>query len=110
MTEGLKTMEKPEPIIAKRRGKTSENPAVFKDAYPIQEPYLYAAIIKDPDTKKTTYKIIEPTLQKNEKKLLTEVKKFLIEEIDVNLKEIETKEKAELYLEEKMRETIKNTI
>ncbi|MGD8565467.1 MAG: type II/IV secretion system ATPase subunit [Candidatus Bathyarchaeota archaeon] len=100
-------MEKIKPNTVKESEKNSGNPAIFKDVYPIQEPYLYAAIIKDPDTKKTTYKVIEPTLQKNEKKVLTEVKKLLIEEIDVNLKEIETKEKAELYLEEKLRGTIK---
>jgi len=84
-----------------------KKPAVFREAYPIQEPYVYAAIVKDPETQKTLYEIIEPTLQKEEEKHLHELKTFLMEEIDVNLKEIETKEKAENYLKEKTKEIVK---
>jgi flagellar protein FlaI len=84
-----------------------KKPAVFKEVYPIQEPYVYAAIVQDPETQKVHYEVIEPTLQKNEEKLLTEIKNFLMEEVDVNLKEIETREKAENYLKEKTKETIK---
>jgi flagellar protein FlaI len=51
--------------------------------------------------------IIEPTLQEDEEKRLKEIKQFLMEEVDVNLKEIETKEKAENYLREKTRQIIK---
>mgnify|MGYP001088366056 CR=1 FL=1 len=80
---------------------------VFREVYPIQEPYVYAAIIKDPETQKTLYEVIEPTLQKEEEAQLQEIRAFLMEEVDVNLKEIETKEKAESYLKEKTKETIK---
>jgi len=79
----------------------------FREAYPIQEPYVYAAIIKDPETQKTRYEIIEPTLQKEEEKQLNDLKSFLMEEIDVNLKEIETKKKAEDYLRKKTNEIIR---
>lgn len=82
-------------------------PAVFREAYPIKEPYVYAAIIKDPKTQKILYEIIEPTLQKEEEKRLKEIKAFLMEEVDVNLKDIETKEKAENYLKEKTNAIIK---
>ncbi len=70
----------------------------FREAYPIQEPYVYAAIIKDSETQKTRYEVIEPTLQDDEEKQLKEIKKLLMEEVDVNLKEIETRDKAENYL------------
>jgi len=80
---------------------------VFKEAYPIREPYVYAAIIKDPETQKVRYEIIEPTLQEQEEKQLKELKSFLMQEVDVNLDEIETKEKAESYLEEKTKGIIK---
>ncbi len=53
------------------------------------------------------YEIIEPTLQKNEKKYLHEIKNFLMDELDVNLKEIENKEKAENYLRQKTKKLIK---
>ena len=80
---------------------------VFREAYPIQEPYIYAAIVKDPETQKMRYEVIEPTLQQEEEKQLHEIKNFLMEELDVNPKEIETKEKAENYLKEKAREIVK---
>ncbi len=84
-----------------------KKPTAFREAYPIQEPYVYAAIMKDPETQKTRYEIIEPTLQKEEEKQLKELKSLLMEEIDVNLKEIETKDKAEDYLKRKTNEIIR---
>jgi len=103
--ETSRTVEKPEfGILIKEEGK---KPAVFREVYPIREPYVYAAIVKDPKTQKIMYEIIEPTLQKDEKERLKEIKTFLIDELNVSLKEIETKEKAENYLEEKTKETIR---
>jgi len=100
-----KTVEKPEfGILIKEEGK---KPAVFREVYPIEEPYVYAAIVKDPKTQKIMYEIIEPTLQKDEEERLKEIKTFLIDELNVSLKEIETKEKAENYLKEKTKETIR---
>ncbi|MEM0357634.1 MAG: type II/IV secretion system ATPase subunit [Candidatus Bathyarchaeia archaeon] len=104
-TKKAKTTEETEFSIvveAKER-----KPAVFREVYPIREPYVYAAIVKDPETQKTRYEVIEPTLTKEEEGRLKEVKSILMEEIDVNLKEIETKEKAEEYLREKARHVIK---
>jgi flagellar protein FlaI len=91
-------------IILKEEGK---KPTAFREVYPIKEPYVYAAIVKDPETQKTLYEVIEPTLQKEEEKRLKEVKTLLMEEVNVNLNDIETKEKAENYLAEKAKETIK---
>ncbi len=85
----------------------AKKPTMFKEAYPIQEPYVYAAIVKDPETHKTRYEIIEPTFKKEEEKQLKDLKSFLMEEVDVNLKDIETREKAGNYLREKTKETIK---
>ena len=85
----------------------AKKPTVFQEVYPLQEPYVYAAIVKEKDTQKMRYEIIEPTLQKEEEKQLREIKSFLMEELDVNLKEIENKEKAENYLQQKTRELVK---
>jgi len=105
MPKTSETVEKPEVGILIKGG--IKKPAVFREVYPIQEPYVYAAIVKDPQTQKITYKVVEPTLQKNEEEQLKEIKTFLMEEVNVNLKEIETKAKAENYLKEKTKETIK---
>jgi flagellar protein FlaI len=101
----IQAIKEPEAgIIIKEEEK---KPTVFQEIYPIQEPYVYVAIVKNPETQKIVYEVIEPTLKKEEENLLKEIKTFLMEEVDVNLKEIETREKAENYLKEKTKETIR---
>ena len=68
---------------------------------------MYAAIVKEKETQKIRYEIIEPTLQPDEEKHLHEIKNFLMDELDVNLKEIENKEKAENYLRQNIKDLIK---
>ena len=85
---------------------TRKETSTFLEVYPIQEPYVYAAIFKDPVTQRIEYQIIEPTLTEKEPQILAEIKDKLIEEIDINLKEITTKIKAEAYLTQKIREII----
>ena len=47
-----------------------KRPVVFREVYAIKEPYVYAAIVKEPETLKTLYEVIEPTLQEEEEKRL----------------------------------------
>jgi flagellar protein FlaI len=82
--------------------------AVFQEVFSIQEPFVYAALVKDPETQKVQYKVIEPTLLENETRLLAEIKRVLMEEIDVNLKDIDTRDKAARYLRQKTQEVISN--
>jgi len=85
-----------------------KKPSVFREVYPIHEPYVYAAVVREPNTQRIRYEVIEPTLLKEEEGQLKEIKAILIEEIDVHLKEIGTRDKAEEYLENKIREIIKD--
>jgi flagellar protein FlaI len=99
----MQTVEKkPKSTQEKRK------PSVFRKVYPIHEPYIYAAVVKNPTTHKIRYETIEPTLLKDEEEKLNEIKSLLMEEIDVSLKTLETKEKAEDYLKSKVQETIKD--
>ena len=82
--------------------------SVFRELYTIQEPYVYAAIVTEPETHRLKYELVEPTLLDIEKKQLNEIKTILIEEIDVNLKEIGTRKKAEEYLKIKINEILKD--
>jgi flagellar protein FlaI len=82
--------------------------SVFREVYPIHEPYVYAAVVAEPETQRIRYELIEPTLLKDEEDQLKEIKDILVEEIDVNLKEIGTRDKAEEYLKTKIREIIKD--
>jgi len=101
-------LKQPEKIRVTIKGKPKKKPAVFREVYPIEEPYVYVAIVKEKGTQKIKYEVIEPTLLEEEKKQLEEVKKLLIEELDVNLKEIETKEKAKEYLKKKFLKIIRD--
>ncbi|UCC58784.1 MAG: type II/IV secretion system ATPase subunit [Candidatus Bathyarchaeum sp.] len=82
--------------------------SVFREVYPIYEPYVYAAVVTEPNTQRIRYELIEPTLLEEEENQLREIKDILVEEIDVNLKEIGTRDKAEEYLKTKIREIIKD--
>ncbi|UCH31239.1 MAG: type II/IV secretion system ATPase subunit [Candidatus Bathyarchaeota archaeon] len=92
--------------MAKIEQVKTKRPALFRQVYPIQEPYVYAAIVKDPETQKVQYEVIEPTLHEEEAEMVKEIKSILMEEIDVNIKEIDTKEKAVEYLKHKIQDTI----
>jgi flagellar protein FlaI len=83
-------------------------PSMFREVYPIQEPYVFAAVVRDPLTQKMRYEVIEPTLLKDEEEALKEIKSILMDEVDVSLRDIETREKAEEYLKKKVKEIIKN--
>lgn len=85
----------------------TKKPGSFQEVYPLQEPYVYAAIAKEKETQKVRYEVIEPSLPQGEEKHLTEIKDLLMEELDVNLKDIESREKAEDYLKQKIADLVK---
>jgi flagellar protein FlaI len=95
-------METNSKIVSERKA------SVFREVYPIQEPYVYAAVVTEPNTHRIIYELIEPTLLEEEEEQLKEIKSILVEEIDVNLNEIETRKKAEEYLKTKISEIIKD--
>jgi len=81
---------------------------VFREVYPIIEPTVYAAVVRDPVTQKMRYEVIEPTLLKEEMQHLDEIKTLLMEELSVSVKDLETRERAVEYLKSKVAEVIKN--
>lgn len=85
-----------------------KKPSVFREVYPIVEPTVYAAVIRDPVTQKMRYEVIEPTLLKEEQQYLDEIKTLLMEELSVSVKDLETREKAIEYLKSKVAEVIKD--
>ncbi len=95
-------------MVHEAKAVKEKEPSVFREVYPINEPYVYAAVVRQPNTQKMLYEIIEPTLLEEEKTQLKEIKALLMEEINVNFKDLETREKAEQYLRNKVREVIKD--
>jgi flagellar protein FlaI len=95
-------------MTTKSKSMPERKAAVFREVYPIHEPYVYAAVVTEPKTQQVKYELIEPTLLEEEENQLKEIKELLVEEIDVNLKEIGTRSKAEEYLKAKIQEVIKD--
>jgi len=85
-----------------------KKPSVFREVYPILEPTVYAAVVRDPVTQKMRYEVIEPTLLKEEMQHLDEIKTLLMEELSVSVKDLETREKAVEYLKSKVADVIKD--
>jgi len=81
--------------------------STFKELWPLQEPYAYAALIEDPETKGLRYIVIEPTLLDEERKRLEEIDSVLVDELDVDLKTIDDSEKAAAYLRGKVEKITK---
>ena len=90
-----------------RRPERPEGGKHFLSVTPVYEPYAYVAIAVDPEAKKLTYVTIEPVMLEEEKKLLDKIKEILLEELDVDLKALEGRHKAEEYLKDALRKVVK---
>jgi len=66
----------------------------FKTTYAIEAPYVYIAIAEDPLTRETTYRVIEPTIEEDQKKILDLIKKILIDELNVPIADINSSTSA----------------
>ena len=66
----MKTKSKPLP---------ERKASVFREVYPIHEPYVYAAVVSEPNTQRIKYELVEPTLLKEVEEQLEEIKSILIE-------------------------------
>ena len=75
-------------MVHEAKAMKERKPSVFREVYPINEPYVYAAVVRQPNTQKMLYEVIEPTLLEEEETQLKEIKALLMEEITVNFKEL----------------------
>ncbi len=76
----------------------------FVEVFPLKTGALnvYGAIAKEEGVEGYRYVVIEPELTADEKKQFAGLKELLIEEMDVDLRSIETREKAEAFLSDKV--------
>ena len=82
----------------------SEVPETFKEHYPLLLPFSYAAIVED-EKNEVKYSLLEPTLTELDKKLLSELKNILWDELSINTKSFKNEEGAEEFLKYKILET-----
>jgi flagellar protein FlaI len=85
----------------------AEVPSSFKEVTPLIEPYAYAAITHDPATGGMLYYVIEPTLLDEDKTLYNKLRDIIVEELDVDVRKIPTKEEAQKLLRLKVEAIIK---
>jgi flagellar protein FlaI len=86
-------------------GPPAEDLRPFVDVFPVEGYPLnvYAAVTKDEGAEGHTYMLIEPTLTDVEKAQLEELKKLLVDELDVDLRSIRSKTEADSYLANKVK-------
>jgi flagellar protein FlaI len=63
------------------------------EVYPVNEPFAYVRVVYDNNTLEYTYRVLEPTFTKEEKDLIDEVKRGVLDRLDVNMSAV-NKEKA----------------
>ena len=85
----------------------AEVPSSFKEVTMLIEPYAYAAITHDPNTGGLLYYVIEPTLLDEDNALYKKLHEMLVEELDVDVRKIPTKEAAQKLLRAKVENIVK---
>jgi flagellar protein FlaI len=114
----IKEMEKREKIelpgfAIKRTAHIFEFPEVtdikkINVTYPLLEPFAYANIKWNEETKELMYYVIEPEMSKEENELLKKISDTLIELIEVDLSALKEPSKAIEYLQKNVTKVIKS--
>jgi hypothetical protein len=76
------------------------------ETYPLNGPYAFANIVRDPSRGNLTYMVEEPKLSQDDVLQLERLKGLLMEVLDVNMSKLESKEAAKEYLERKSAEVL----
>ena len=77
------------------------------DFYPLNEPFVYAKILKDKETLEKTYKVIEPYLSDDEQNTLNFIWETLLKTLNLRIDELDTN-KIENYLNKQTEQIINN--
>ncbi|MFP4151101.1 MAG: type II/IV secretion system ATPase subunit [Candidatus Aenigmatarchaeota archaeon] len=75
--------------------------------YPLLQPFAYANIKWSDQGKELVYRVVEPELSEEEEEIYGRITDSLIELVDVKLSTIQTEKKAMEYLEDKIKQIIK---
>lgn len=92
-----------EELKAERQGAAKEN---VIESYPLNAPYAYAQIMSDSTRGKVTYVVDEPALSKSDLANLERLKGILNEVLELQPKELKSKQAAGEYLVEKCKEIL----
>lgn len=86
-----------------------EKASKFVDVYPLKtgEFNVYCGISRERGIGGYKYNVVEPELTENQRKQFEEVRKLLVEELDVDLKSIGTTSQAEKFLSNRIKKIVK---
>lgn len=74
--------------------------------YPLIDPFLYANIVWDKEKNELVYKVLEPSLTDEDKKIIDTITEDLMELLEVELSSLTKKTEAVKYLEEHVKRII----
>jgi flagellar protein FlaI len=94
-------------VVTIQKPATTQVPSSFKEVFPLIEPYAYSAITHDPATGGMLYYVIEPTLLEEDNAYSRKIRRLLIEELDVDLRKISSKEEAQKLLKSRVDDVVK---
>src|SRR3989337_2242270 len=77
---------------------------LIKQLYEIEKPYTYVTITESPLTQARAYETVEPTLTEKELNQLQTIKDFLIDTLDITMKDFNSQKEASDYVAEKVRQ------
>ncbi len=86
-----------------------ENASKFVDVYPLKigEFNVYCGISREEGRGGYKYNVIEPELTENQRKQFEELKKLLVEELDVDLKSLGSATQAEKFLSSRIKKIVR---
>jgi len=69
------------------------------EVYPVNEPFAYVRVVYDNSTLEYTYRVLEPSINKEEQDLIDEVKQGVLDRLDVNMSAVNKEKATNLLLE-----------
>jgi len=105
--KGAKKQGTAQSTVTVQKQVTPQVPSSFIEVFPLIEPYAYSAITHDPATGGMLYYVIEPTLLEQDEAHYRKIRNLLIEELDVDLRKITSKEEAQKLLKSRVDGVVK---
>lgn len=90
-----------------KKPSTEETPLTFKEFYPVSPPFGYVGIKAQKETGRLEYLIIEPSMDKSEKKVLERLKTIIKEQTDVPLTVLKDAAQIDKYLTDQIKRAIR---
>lgn len=97
--EGKADKGNPEAVEAAAEASRPAGPEeFFLESYPVNPPFVYVGIVRDPETGVIVYRVFEPTLTEEDRQVIRQLTELLRVELEIPASELAHHEAAEKYL------------